>query len=281
MENNETYRIVADSAADLYTLDCVPFSAAPLKIITAEREFCDTKGLNVSEMVDYLKSYKGKSSSSCPNPSEWVEAFGDAKYVFAVTITSGLSGSCGAAEAAKQIYEAEHPERKVFIVDSLSAGPGERILAEKLEELVMSGMVYEDICKEIKAYQQKTGLLFVLQSLTNLANNGRVSNVVAKLAGFLGICLIGKASDEGTLEPLKKCRGFKNSIENLVGLLKENGFCGGKVFIAHCLNEVGALELKERIAKEFRNAEIKVYETKGLCSFYAEKGGLLVGYEKI
>ncbi len=247
--------------------------------ISNEREFIDTKELDVAEMVDYLKKFDGKSTSSCPNPDEWLKAFGEEKNVLAVTITSGLSGSYNAAQIAKQIYEAEHPDRKVFVVDSLSAGPGEAILVEKLEELIMSGLSFEDICKEIKAYQKKTGLLFILQSLTNFANNGRVSPTVAKIAGFLSICIVGKASDEGTLEPLKKCRGIKNSIEAIVNLLKDNGYKGGKVLIAHCFNESGANELKQLILDKFHDAEIKIYKTKGLCSFYAEKGGLLVGYE--
>ncbi len=281
MENKyNQYRIVADSAADLFTLDYVPFSAAPLKVITDEREFYDVDGLDVSEMVDYLKSYNGKSTSSCPNPEEWLKAFGDEKYIFAVALTSGLSGSYNAAEIAKQMYEAEHPERRVFVIDSLSAGAGETILVEKLQELIVSGMEFESICEEIKAYQKNSGLLFILQSLTNFANNGRVSPAVAKLAGILNICIVGKASDEGTLEPLRKCRGFKSSVNTLIELLKENGYQGGKILIAHCFNESGANELKQKILDDFKDAEIKIYKTKGLCSFYAEKGGLLVGYDR-
>ncbi len=282
MENQyKKYRIVADSAADLFGLNQVPFSAAPLKVITDEREFCDTEGLNVAEMVDYLEMYNGKSTSSCPNPDEWLKAFGDAEYIFAVTLTSGLSGSYNAAEIAKQVYESEHPERKVFVVDSLSAGPGETILVERLEELIVPGMSYEEICTEIKEYQNKTGLLFVLQSLKNFANNGRVSPAVAKIVGFLGICIVGKASNEGTLEPLKKCRGFKSSVDTIIDLLKENGFNGGKIRIAHCFNEKGAAELKEKILQAFQNADVKIYKTGGLCSFYAENGGLLVGYDRV
>ncbi len=282
MENScQQYRIVADSAADLFVLDKVAFSAAPLKVITDEKEFLDKQDLDVENMVEYLKSYKGKSTSSCPNPDEWLKAFGNAKYVLAVALTSGISGSYNAAQVAKQIYEAENPDRKVFVVDSLSAGPGETILVEKLEELILSGKDFNTICMEIKEYQKKTGLVFILQSLTNFANNGRVSPAVAKLAGFLGICVVGKASEQGTLEPISKCRGLKKSIEAIVDLLKTNGFKGGKVLIAHCFNESGAAELKQKIKDAFSSAEIKVYKTGALCSFYAEKGGLLVGYETI
>ncbi len=280
MENNfNNFRIVADSAADLFTLDAVPFSVASLKIITDEKEFHDTKDLNVSEMVDYLKTYKGKSSSSCPNPDEWLEAFGDSKFVFAVAITSGMSGSCNSAEIAKSIYESEHPERKVFVVDSLSAGPGQAILVEKLHELIVSGLDFDSICNKIKEYQKRTNLLFVLQSLTNFSNNGRVSPAVAKIAGILGICIVGTASQSGTLEPLQKCRGLSKSLDAIVDTLKSSGFAGGKILIAHCFNESGANELKNRILSKFKTANIKIYKTHGLCSFYAEKGGILVGFE--
>ncbi len=278
MENSQ-FRIVADSAADLMRLQHVPFAAAPLKVITGEKEYLDVQGLDVAGMVQDLKAYKGKSTSSCPNPEEWLQAFGGAKYVFGVTLTSGLSGSYNGAQAAKQLYEAEYPDRHVFIVDSLSAGPGETILVEKLEELILEGYSYEEICTRIKAYQQKTGLMFMLESLTNFANNGRVSPALAKIAGLLGICIVGKASAEGTLEPTDKCRGQKKSMEAIVRHLKQEGFAHGKIRIAHCFNEGGAQELKNRILEEFQQADIKIYPTNGLCSYYAEKGGLLVGYE--
>ncbi len=275
------FRIVADSAADLFALKEVPFCAAPLKVITAEKEYLDIEGLDVAQMVEDLKAYKGKSTSSCPNTDEWLKAFGDAKYVFGVTLTSGLSGSYNAAQIAKQVYEEEHPDRHVFLVDSLSAGPGETILVEKLQELILSGLTYEDICRQIKAYQKNTGLTFMLQSLTNFANNGRVSPTLAKICGVLNICVVGKASTEGTLEPTNKCRGEKKAIEAIVNHLKEQGFRQGKIRIAHCFNESGATELKHKILKVFPKADIKIYKTNGLCSFYAEKGGLLVGYETV
>lgn len=95
----------------------------------------------------------------------------------------------------------------------------------------------------------------------------------------LGICIVAKASDEGTIEPIDKCRGQKKSIATIIDQLKDSGFRGGKIRIAHVLNEEGALDLKNKIVEEFNVTDIKVYKTMGLCSYYAEEGGLLVGYE--
>ncbi len=273
-------RITADSSANVLALERVPFASAPLKVITAEREFVDTESLDVSVMLDYFSQYKGKSKTSCPNPADWLEAFGDAEEVYCVAITSGLSGSYNAACIAKQMYEAEREGTKVCVIDSLSAGPELTLLVQKLEEMVCRDMSFEEISTEIEAYKQSTGLLFMLESLNNFAANGRVSPAVAKIAGVLGIRIVGKASDQGTLEPTDKCRGEAKSLTTLVARLKENGLSSGKVQIAHCRNEQAAQKLKGMIQAEIPGATVFIGENRGLCSYYAEVGGLLVGYEK-
>lgn len=120
----------------------------------------------------------------------------------------------------------------------------------------------------------------MLKSLKNFANNGRVSPLVAKIVGIAGICIVGKASGEGTLEPMHKCRGERRSLEKIVEHLKSEGFCAGKVSIGHCLNETAALQLKELIIEKFKNAVVEIHKFRGLCSFYAERGGVLVGFER-
>ena len=275
-----TVKIVADSSANLLELKTVAFDAAPLKIITAEREFVDNRELDLNEMIHFFKSYKGKSQTSCPNPEDWLTAFGDAEDVFCVAITSGLSGSYNAACIAKEMYETEHPGRRVFVIDSLSAGPELTLLVEKLEELIVAGKSFEEICAYMPEYQKKTGLLFMLESLNNFAANGRVSPAVAKIAGVLGIRIVGKASDVGTLEPMDKCRGEEKSLKTILKHLKESGLKTGKVILAHCLNESAANTLKNMIETELPGVAVKIGINLGLCSFYAEKGGLLVGFEK-
>ena len=273
-------KIVADSSANLMEVNSVAFDAAPLTIITAEREFVDNRELDLEEMIRFFKEYKGKSQTSCPNPEDWLTAFGDAEDIFCVTITSGLSGSYNAACIAKDMYEAEHPGRRVFVIDSLSAGPELTLIVEKLEALIGEGKSFEEICAYMPDYQKNTGLLFMLESLNNFAANGRVSPAVAKIAGVLGVRIVGKASDVGTLEPTDKCRGAAKSLNRILKHLKESGLNTGKVQLAHCLNESAANALKSMIEADLPAVSVKIGKNLGLCSYYAEKGGLLVGFEK-
>lgn len=278
--NCTNMKIVTDSSADVLTLEDIPFASAPLKIITAQKEYVDDAALDVPRMVDELSSYSDKSSTSCPSVGDWLTAFGDAESVFCVTVTSGLSGSYNSAEAAKRQYEELHPGRRVFVIDSLSAGPELKLIIEKLRELILGGKSFEEICTAITEYQKHTGLIFVLESLTNLANNGRVSRLAASAANILGIRIIGKASDKGDLEQLHKCRGEKKSLSTLVQLLHTLRFNGKKLRIGHCFNEQAVAKIKDMIRADFKNAEIESYALRGLCSFYAERGGILIGFEK-
>ena len=273
-------KIVADSSCDLFELKHAELKTAPMKIITDEREFIDDAELDVNAMADYLYSLKGKSKSSCPNTGDWLEAFGDAEEIYCVTITSALSGSYNSACAAKRLYEAEHRGRRVHVFDTLSAGPELTLMIERIEACIMEGMSFEDTCECVTAYMKKTGLVCMLKSLKNFANNGRVSPIVAKLVGIAGICIVGKASDEGTLEPMHKPRGERRGLETLVSCLETEGCRAGRISIGHCQNESGAEQLKSLILEKFHQAIVEIHPFRGLCSFYAEKGGILVGFEK-
>lgn len=272
--------ITADSSSDLMTIDGVGFSTAPLKIVTSDREFLDDENLDAAEMTEYLAKYTGKSHTSCPNTSDWISAFGEAEEVFCITITSSLSGSYNSACIAKKAYEEMYPERRVCIIDSLSTGPEMILVIEKLRELINENLSFEDICAQINEYKKKTGLLFMLKSMKNLANNGRVSKISAKLAGVMNIRVVGKASDVGTLEPLDKPRGEKMTLMKLKERLVSLGYNGGKIRISHCLNAESAEELRSMMLKIHPDADIAIGKCRGLCSFYAERGGLLIGFEK-
>ena len=274
-------KIVADSSANLPSLAGISYASVPLKIVTDEKEYVDDAALNTEQMVCELEAYKGRSGTACPSVGDWLEAFGDTRYVFTVAITSNLSGAHNSALQAKEIYEDTHPDRRVICLDSLSTGPEMVLIAEKIRELVAEGLDIDAIETQVREYMQKTHLLFSLESMDNLAKNGRVSKVAAKAAGILGIRVVGKASDVGTLQQLHKCRGEKKALETIFSEMKLRGFRGGKVRIAHCLNSGAANALKEAILGVFPKSDVRVDPTTGLCSFYAEQGGLMIGFESV
>ena len=272
-------KIVVDSSASLYTLQGVDFECVPLKIITDDAEYLDNGTMDALGMAQTLRTYKGKTSTSCPNVSDWLAAYEGADEVYAITITGTLSGSYNAAQLAAEEYQQENPGKRVFVLDSLSTGPEQRLLAEHLRDLLAEGKEFDEICEEMLRYHKHTHLLFSLESLANLARNGRVKPAVAAVARMLGIRVIGQASEAGELDVLCKTRGEHGALERIVLELKEHGYTNGRLHISHCGNPAAAERLKHMVKAVFDGAKVDISECGGLCSCYAELGGLLVGYE--
>jgi len=274
-----TFKIVADSSSDVLTLDSVPFSSVPLTIRAGDKVFVDDETCDPVAMTEYMLSYKGKSSTACPSTQDWTDAFGDAENVFCVTITSNLSGAYNSARIAGEEYMEAHPGRRVHVVDTLSAGPELRLVVEKLQELILANRSFDEIVKEIEAYHKRSYLVFSLQSLHNFVANGRVSPAVGALVGLLGIRVVGRASEVGTLEPLSKVRGDRKALPELIRIMKELGWKGGKVRISHNENADMAEKLCDMLKALYEKLDVTIDRCRGLCSYYAERGGLLVGFE--
>lgn len=278
------FHIVADSGCDIFTLEGTSFATVPLTIRTDQRSFVDDDTLNTAEMIEYLLSYKGRSSTACPSTEDWLTAFNAAdgqipEEIYVVTLTSGLSGTYNSANIAKNIFLEDHPEVKILIVDSLSVGPEMLLIMEKLVELKKAGKTFEEVSEAISAYCKSTRLFFAFKSLHNLAENGRVSKIAAAAAGVLGIRVFGTASTVGEIEPISKLRGDKKVIAAFLEEMKNAGYTGGKVRISQTENPELAKDLQAAILKAYPNASVTYYPVRGLCSYYCERGGIVIGCE--
>ena len=272
------FKIVADSSANVLSLGNPNYKTVPMKVV-ADQEYVDVEGLDLSLMVEGLRNHKGKSGSSCPNVGEWLEAFGDSEYVFAITITKHLSGSFNSAQQAAETYMEEHPGRVVCVLDSLSAGPEMMMIVEKILQCEAAGDDFETTKAKVLDYQNHNHTLFCLESMMNLARNGRVPMAVAKIAGMLGIRVVGDVKG-GEITPVHKPRGAKKATQTIVEMMKERGFQDGNILrVAHCFGEEAALALRDAILAEFPNTRFILEPTTALCSFYAEAGGLMIGFE--
>lgn len=272
------YIIVSDSSSNVFTVEGAEYTTVPMKII-AEKEYVDTPALDLQGMVSDLQKFKGKSGSSCPNVQDWLDAFEGYDAVFCVTISKNLSGSFNSAKQAVETFLEENPGKKAYVFDSLAAGPQQAMLVDKIAELVNEGHDFDTIVEKALDYHNHTHITFRLQSLTNLARNGRINPAVAKIACVLGIRVIGDVKG-GQITPVHKPRGDKKAIPMLVEMMKERGFYDGAILrIAHCFGEEPALALRDAVLAEFPNTRFWLEPTTALCSFYAEEGGLMIGFE--
>lgn len=277
------WKIVADSGCDYKELQNLApktaFESVPLTIQVGTSVYVDDSGLDIDDMMSNMYASSAAASSACPSPDAYTRAFEGAENVIVFTITGGLSGSYNSARVAKEMFLEEHPNVNIHIVDSLSAGGEIDLLVNHANDLIAAGLDFDQVVKGITDYQAKTKLIFILAKVDNLVKNGRLSKLLGKVVGLLNIRMVGEASNEGKLELLQKPRGQKKAVVATVEEMLKAGYQGGKAIIAHRNNDKICQQIREALQEKFPSAEVVAIPTSGLCSFYAEEGGVLMGYE--
>lgn len=278
-----TWKIVVDTGCDFRELpDLAPdtaFVRVPFTIQVGDEAFVDDLNLDIDQMMATMYASSVAAGSACPSPDAFLEAYRGADKVIVVTITGTLSGSHNSARLAKEMYLEENPNAQVHLIDSLSAGGEVDLLALEINRLIKEGLDFDALVDAITAYNAKTKLIFVLAKVDNLVKNGRLSKLVGAVVGLLNIRMVGEASSEGKLELLQKARGQKKAVTAAIEEMLKAGYQGGKVVITHRNNEKICQQLEEGLRAKFPDVSFTAVPTSGLCSFYAEEGGILMGYE--
>ena len=276
------WNIIADSSCDMFDNqlqdDSVRFCTIPFYINVGNVEFVDDEHLDTGELVAAMELCEDASQTSCPSPYTWFEQFEKAENSIAVTISGNLSGSYNSAKVAQQMIAEKYPEKNVAIIDSCSAGPELILIIENIYQLIHAGMEFDDVVATTRRMQQHTHVTFALCSFHNLIKNGRMNKYAGLLAGKLGFWGIGIGSKQGTIEIKQKIRGSKKALDAIIDDMKERGYNCGKVVISHCRNAEFAESVKSAIQSVWDKAEVKIVHARGLCSYYAEKGGLIIGF---
>ena len=276
----ENIKLIIDSSSNMKSDPDHNVEVVPLTISFGGKDYIDDQNLNIREFLNDMNQNQIAGKTPCPSIQAWLNALEGTEKAIIITMTSGMSGTFSSALQAKTMYEEKHPTSQIIVVDSRSAGPELTIVLHGIEKMIQGDIRFVDLEEVIAKFRMRTHLLFILQSLHNLSLNGRVSPVAAKVAGLLKINLIGTASKEGKLEPLTKARGMKKAIRELLKYMKDDNYHGGEVIIDHCENEKDAEIIKDKILAEYPDAQVTIRPMRGLCSFYAEEGGIMVGFHE-
>lgn len=276
----ENIKLIIDSSSNMKSDPDHNVEVVPLTISFGGKDYIDDQNLNIREFLNDMNQNQVAGKTTCPSIQAWLNALEGTEKAIIITMTSGMSGTFSSALQAKTMYEEKHPTSQIIVVDSRSAGPELTIVLHGIEKMIQGDIRFVDLEEVIAKFRMRTHLLFILQSLHNLSLNGRVSPVAAKVAGLLKINLIGTASKEGKLGPLTKARGMKKAMRELLKYMKDDNYHGGEVIIDHCENEKDAEIIKDKILAEYLDAQVTIRPMRGLCSFYAEEGGIMVGFHE-
>lgn len=217
-------KIIVDSASDLEKAEAEELGVTliPMKVRFGNEEFSDGIDLSHRQFFEKLIESDELPQTSQINEFDWEESFkrltADGSEVIAVTISSKLSGTYSSANKAAKKFAG-----KVFVVDSLEAALGEKILLQHAVKLVNDGKSADEIVKELNEKKHKIQVIAVLGTLKYLRKGGRISSVAAFAGEMLSIKPV-IAIEKGEIKLLGKAMGSKKS-NNLLNQLVQK--CGG------------------------------------------------------
>ncbi|NBK93487.1 DegV family protein [bacterium 1XD21-13] len=258
-----TYVIMTDNMADLpedyireHNLEVLSLSY----ILDGETYDRDHP-LEVGEFYHRMREGSMPTTSQV-NPEQAKEAFTacleQGKDVLYIAFSSGLSGTYNSGKiAAEEIREeGRFPDRKLMVLDSLSASLGEGLLVHKAVQLKEAGKSMEEAAAWVEEHRLNLCHNFTVDDLFHLHRGGRVSKATAILGTMINIKPILHVDNEGHLIAIGKVRGRKKSLSTLVDRMGEQikGFENPEVFISHgdCIEDARYVEklVRERFGVE-------------------------------
>lgn len=276
-----SYKIVIDSCGEFLeqwkTDD--RFESVPLVLTVGGENIVDDETFDQAEFLKKVAACEECPKSACPSPERYMKAFEcDAERIYAITLSSELSGSYNSAVLGKNLLLEEHPEKKIHVFNSRSASVGETLIAMKIEECEKAGLAFDEVVRTVEEYISGQNTFFVLENLDTLRKNGRLSGVKALVATALKIKPVMGSTDEGTICQLDQARGMNKALVKMMEHIVSKTSEGEKkaLAICHCNCPERAEMFKEAIAEKMNPAQIIVLNTAGVSTMYANDGGIIV-----
>lgn len=275
-----SYKIVVDSCCELpekYKNDS-RFQIIPLALEVGDYEVLDDENFNQKEFLEKVAACPTCPKSSCPSPERFREAYHDeAEEIYAVTLSSHLSGSYNSAELGKSLYEEKYGTKKIHVVDSESASCGETQIAMKIMEYKEAGLSFEETVAKVEEFKRRMRTYFVLDNLETLRKNGRLSGVKALVVSTLNIKPV-MVGNFGVIEQKGQAIGINKALAKMADNIVADVADPQKrtLMITHCNCPERAAFMRKLMEKRASYQNIVIMDTAGISSMYANDGGVIV-----
>ena len=216
-------KILIDSASDITQEEAnkLGINVIPLQVRFDEEEYLDGINLSPKEFYDKLIEQDTLPKTSQVTPFRYQEEFerltknGDSLIV--ITLSSKLSNTYNSAVLASYDFM-----DKVYVVDSLNATAGERVLALYAKRLIDKGLDIKDIVEKLNSVKSKIKLLAIVDTLEYLKKGGRISKATAFAGELFNIKPVISLID-GEVKLVGKARGSRKANNLLHELIEKSG----------------------------------------------------------
>lgn len=275
------YRIIVDSCGELTDemKKSGKFESASLTMEVDGVQIIDDETFDQADFLKRVAASPECPKSSCPSPERYMELYHcEAEHVYAVTLSSELSGSYNSAELGKKLYEEEYGEKQIHVFNSRSASVGETLIGLKIQECEEKGMSFEEVVSCVDTYIEEQHTYFVLENLDTLRKNGRLSGIKSLVATALNIKPVMGSTPVGSICQLGQGRGMKKALVKMADHVALDAIRPEEkiLAIAHCNCPERAAEMERLLRDRLKFKDCFIVDTAGISSMYANDGGIIV-----
>ncbi len=214
-------KIIIDSASDITVNEAKELGLGfiPIEIRFGTEEYLDGVNITHNEFYNRLKNSTGLPQTSQINPFRFEEEFkkatSDGSDVVMITLSSKLSGTYKNAVSAAEKFDG-----KVFVVDSLSATIGERLLGLYALELAKQNLPAKTIKTILDDAKTRLKIIAAIDTLEYLKKGGRISAASATIGTILSIKPLIQVID-GEVKVVGKAMGTKKKHLMLTQMINQ------------------------------------------------------------
>ena len=213
----------------------------------AMAEGADTKTsqVNVDEFCNYFEPF-----------------LKEGKDILHLTLSSGISGVYNSACVAQEMMQEKYPDRKIYVLDSLSASSGYGLFMDRLADMRDAGKSIDELYQWAQDHRENLQHWFFTSDLTFLIRGGRVSKAAGLIGGMMNICPLMTVDPEGKLVARQKVRTKKKVLQAIVDKMAETAENGtdysGKCYISNSACEEDAEAVAKLIEERFPRLQGRV-----------------------
>ncbi|MEG6572653.1 DegV family protein [[Clostridium] cellulosi] len=216
------------------------------------------------------------SRESCRNAFE--SSLKEGRDFIYIGFSSALSGMMNTASLVADELRKEYPERKFYVIDSLSASMGQGLLVYYAAVARQEGKDIDEVKASVEEKIPKLCHWFTVDDLKYLKRGGRISSTTALVGTLMGIKPILHVDDKGRIVSVGKVRGRRNSIEEVFKRMKERCLDteDQMIFIAHSDCENDAKYLASLVKNEYKVKGLKIGYIDAVIGAHSGPGTLAV-----
>ena len=132
-----SYKITIDSCGELLNewKEDERVESVPLTLMVGDESIIDDQTFDQKSFLKKVAECPECPKSACPSPECYMKAYeNEAEHIYAVTLSSELSGSYNSAVLGKNLYLEEHPEKKIHVSLPASLCPQIRLTVRSFRE---------------------------------------------------------------------------------------------------------------------------------------------------